>query len=263
MASDGEKLFAWLQAARPWTMTIDSPWVEMLSIAEDALSAGRLDEALLIVAETYGTPTELTPYASRTGTRKNLLALRMAGWRLLVSATGVLRHEGFPYALDNGAWTAFQKGGQFDEALFLRALVKLGREADFVVVPDIVEGGLRSLEYSLSWLDRVHDQTLRALIAVQDGMTTNDLRPLLGPRVGIFIGGSTKFKEQTMPAWARYARECGAWCHVGRVNTARRIAQCAAVGVTSFDGTSASRFVKTLPLLDGARRQLCLGLENK
>jgi hypothetical protein len=38
-------------------------------------------------------------YASRTGTRRNLAALRAAGWRLLVSATGVHRHEGFCYML--------------------------------------------------------------------------------------------------------------------------------------------------------------------
>lgn len=42
-------------------------------------------------------------YASRTGTRRNLDALRAAGWRLMVSARGALRTEGFPYALDNGA----------------------------------------------------------------------------------------------------------------------------------------------------------------
>jgi hypothetical protein len=42
-------------------------------------------------------------YASRTGTRRNLAALRDAGWRLLVSAEAELRTEGMRYALDNGA----------------------------------------------------------------------------------------------------------------------------------------------------------------
>ncbi len=95
------------------------------------------------------------PYASRTGTRRNLAALRAAGWRLLVSATGVLRHEGFPFGLDNGAWTAHQRGTPFDEVLFERALAMLGAAADWGVVPDIVGGGLRSLEFSLNWLARV------------------------------------------------------------------------------------------------------------
>lgn len=59
-------------------------------------------------------------YASRTGTRRNLDALRGAGWRLLVSATGVHRHEGFRYAIDNGAWTAYQAGTLWNESAFLR-----------------------------------------------------------------------------------------------------------------------------------------------
>jgi hypothetical protein len=202
----------------------------------------------------------LIPYASRTGTRRNLDALRVAGWRLLVSATGVLRHEGFPYALDNGAWTAFQAGRPFDEQLFTTALRKLGRDADWTVIPDIVAGGAMSLEFSLRWMRLVLDECERGLLAVQDGMSPDDVGHLIGPRVGLFVGGSTKWKEQTLATWSSLARDRQAWCHVGRVNTRRRILACSSAGVTSFDGTSASRFAKTLPLLDGSRRQLALEL---
>jgi hypothetical protein len=195
-------------------------------------------------------------YASRTGTKRNLAALRAAGWRLLVSATGCLRPEGFQYGVDNGAWTAFQQGKPFDFVKFEKALDKLGAGADFVLPPDEVAAGLRSLERSLAWLPRVLDAAPRALIAVQDGMTVEDLRGVVNERVGIFVGGTDLWKEQTLAQWALFARTAGVWCHVGRVNTARRIALCAAAGVTSFDGTSASRYAKTLPLLDGARRQL-------
>lgn len=64
-------------------------------------------------------------YASRTGTRRNLAAIREAGWRLLVSAASCLRNEGFPYALDNGAWSAYAPvdGGQ------RRGVVSAGRDA--------------------------------------------------------------------------------------------------------------------------------------
>jgi len=65
-------------------------------------------------------------YASRTGTRRNLDALRRAGWRLMISARGALRTEGFRYALDNGAWTSSQRGEPFNEAAFERALSRLG-----------------------------------------------------------------------------------------------------------------------------------------
>ena len=194
-------------------------------------------------------------YASRTGTRRNLAALHERGWRLLVSAAGVQRHEGFPYALDNGAWHAFQQGRPFDEALFLRALRKLGAGADWTVLPDEVAGGARSLEMSLRWMRQVLDESPRALLAVQDGMSVEDVRGLLGPRVGVFVGGSTEWKLATMAVWATLAREVGCWCHVARVNTVHRITQCSLAGADSFDGSSATRFAVELPKLDSARRQ--------
>lgn len=192
-------------------------------------------------------------YASRTGTKKNLEALRLAGWRLLVSATGVLRDEGMPYALDNGAWTAFQRNEPFDVQAFQRAVDLFGERADFVVVPDIVAGGLSSLDFSLSWIDRLGG-CKRLLLAVQDGMTADSVRPFLSDRIGIFVGGSTEWKLATAIAWGKLAHKVGCYMHVGRVNTARRIRLCAAAGADSFDGTSASMFSKSLPRLDFARK---------
>lgn len=197
-------------------------------------------------------------YASRTGTRRNLAALRGAGWRLLVSAAGCLRNEGFPYALDNGAWSAYTQRKQFDDRAFRVALRKLGARADWAVIPDIVAGGLASLETSLRWMREVLDETKLALLAVQDGMDIDDVRPFLGARVGIFVGGSTDWKLATLGQWTKLGRDVGCWVHVGRVNTARRIHLCGTAGATSFDGTSASRFASTVPALENARRQLAL-----
>jgi len=197
-------------------------------------------------------------YASRTGTRRNLAALRGAGWRLLVSAAACLRHEGFQYALDNGAWSAYTQGRSFDVPAFERALRLMGPGADWTVIPDVVTGGHASLDLSLSWMRRVLDETPRALLAVQDGIEPSDVRGFLGERVGLFVGGSTGWKLRTLAQWAALARETGAWCHVGRVNTRRRIHACSLVGATSFDGTSASRYAVTLQPLDHARRQLSI-----
>lgn len=197
-------------------------------------------------------------YASRTGTKRNLAALRAADWRLLVSAAGCLRSEGFAYALDNGAWSAYTQGRPFDAPAFSKALAKMGGGADWTVLPDIVAGGHPSLDLSLRWMRSVLDSSPRALLAVQNGMSPDDVRPFLGPRVGIFIGGDTAWKLSTLPAWCALGRELGCWVHVGRVNTARRILTCSASGATSFDGTSASRFAVTVKPLDFARRQLSL-----
>lgn len=203
-------------------------------------------------------------YASRTGTRRNLAALRGAGWRLMISARGVLRDEGFPYALDNGAWTAFQRQEPFDVQAFERAVKLFGPRADWIVLPDIVMGGVASLDMSLAWLKKLRRRVTlrhaRFVIAVQNGMEAKTLiRRIgrwIGPKVGIFVGGDTEWKLETMSLWARLAHSRNAICHVGRVSTARRIRLCEAAGVDSFDGSSVSRFAVTLRPLELARQQM-------
>lgn len=88
-------------------------------------------------------------------------------------------------------------------------------------------------------------------------MTIADVAHLVGPwpQLGIFIGGTDDFKMGTMRAWARLANERGAHCHVGRVNSPKRILQCMQAGAHSFDGTNGSRFSKNVPRLDRARRR--------
>lgn len=204
-------------------------------------------------------------YASRTGTRRNLAALRDAGWRLMVSARGVLRSEGFRYALDNGAWTAFNRGEPFDVPAFERAVTLLGANADWIALPDIVMGGKASLDLSVTWLRKLRRRVglkgARFMLVVQNGMDTcrrmlARIRRIIGPRVGIFVGGDTAWKLATMAFWVRLAHGLGAICHVGRVNTARRIHACEAAGADSFDGSSASRYAVTLRPLELARQQI-------
>lgn len=177
----------------------------------------------------------------------------------MVSAKGALRTEGFPrWCLDNGAWTSHQQAQPFDEAAFLLAYEKIASGADFCVLPDIVEGGMRSLEFSLSWRERLGAPLCPLLLAVQDGMSVTDVEGLIGSQLGIFVGGSTRFKEDTLPTWGALARERGTHLHVGRVNTKRRVMLCHMAGADSIDGTSVSRFVDTLPLIDNAIRQWTL-----
>lgn len=192
-------------------------------------------------------------YASRTGTRRNLRALREADWRLLVSARGVLRTEGFRYGLDNGAWTAFQRGEAFDVDAFEAAVDLLGEGADWIVVPDVVADAPQTIRMAERWLPQL--ERFPVLLAVQNGMQADDVRPWLGPRCGIFLGGDTSWKLQTMRAWGELARERGCHYHVGRVNSARRIELCHEAGADSFDGTSVTRFADSIGRLDRAVRQ--------
>lgn len=195
-------------------------------------------------------------YASATGTRRNLAGLEAARWRLLFTPFSTSKpSDRFAYALDNGAWTSFQQGRPFDERAFGVHLTRSGAGADWCVIPDVVAGGTASLAFSLLWMRRVLDACGRGLLAVQNGMVVDDVAHLIGPRVGVFVGGSTAWKLSTMEQWATLARVKGAWCHVGRVNTVRRIRLCSGLGVTSFDGTSCSKFAVTIPKLSHARDQ--------
>lgn len=199
--------------------------------------------------------TFLRGYASMTGTLRNLSTIDKAGWRVLLSPAGSLDPKGRSYALDNGAWSAFQQRTSFDASAFMAAVEKVGENADWIVLPDIVLGGKASLELSLSWLEKLKGLPTRVLIAVQNGMEVDDVRPYLNPMVGLFVGGDTAWKEQATPLWGSLARRRNCYLHVGRVNTQRRISICAAAGADSFDGTSVSRYAVTMRPLDAARRQ--------
>lgn len=201
-------------------------------------------------------------YAARTGTRRNLEVLRRAGWGLMVSRAGVWRREGFErVAIDNGAWSDYQAGRPFDGDAFERFLDWLEAQAcapDFIVLPDIVAGGMESLALSVRYFNRCGSLASRVLIPVQDGMEHADLTPLVGPNIGIFLGGSTAWKLARMEDWGQFCAERGVYYHVGRVNTRGRMYQAISAGAHSVDGSSVSRYAVTINSLDHARRHLDL-----
>lgn len=199
----------------------------------------------------------MLPFFSRTGTRRNLAAARGAGWGILVSAAGVWRDEGFTLiGADNGQWSERDNiAAPFNADRFNRFLEWLGDRALYIALPDIVCGGLASLDLSLTWLEKLRGHSSLLLIPVQNGMTPTIIAPFLSDRVGIFIGGDTEWKEATLPIWGKLAADAGCYVHAGRVNSARRIRLCAQAGIHSIDGSSVTRFACTLPPLDLAVRQ--------
>ena len=196
-------------------------------------------------------------YASNTQGKRNLDALKAANWRILVSPGKHMNPPaGFRFAIDNGAWPCFKNNLPFDHEGFTELIEIHGGAADFVVIPDIVAGGMKSFEFSLSWLDRLK-HFHRILFAVQDGMITDDVGALLErvPNMGLFLGGSTEYKLKMMYGWGMVTHALRRYYHVGRVNSMRRIKLCAEAGANSFDGTSATMYSDSLPNLERARRQ--------
>ncbi len=197
----------------------------------------------------------MSAYTSRCS-GLTLEALKRAGWRFIIEPSQNYRTPSpLPYGLDNGAWGCHTKGLPFDVAGFERVLQDHGSNADWIVLPDIVGGGLKSLEMSESWLPRLEPIGRPMLLPVQDGMVADDVRSMVSGRVGLFLGGSTEWKLKTMSMWGELAREAGCYFHVARVNSVKRIRLCQNAGADSFDGSSPTRFRKTLRGLDLGRRQ--------
>lgn len=207
-------------------------------------------------------------YATIASSPSTASALSRAGWRWLLTPDAVDRNRpasqaasAMGYALDNGAWGAHQAGVDWDACRFEALLDEFDAGADWVAAPDIVAGGAESLALSESWLGRLVGRVARVLIPVQDGMDPADVSPLLSDSVGVFLGGSTDWKLDTMAQWGRLCSERGAYYHVARVNSVRRISACVCAGAASFDGTSAIRFPSTLGKLNAARALMALPLE--
>jgi hypothetical protein len=238
--------------------------------------------SVVVVSEAVTLPDSMVPMASQTGGGNMRAIIDAPGrWGLMVSAEGEHNLRGIPddrvVGIDNGIVSVCNreararglKGFQeldretivatcagWDPAPFEKIIGRFGARATFAILPDIIAGGVASIGRSREWIDWTLARCELALLPVQDGMAPDDVAGILGPRVGIFVGGLDEWKERTAPAlWGPLARRVGCWLHVGRVNTTRRIAICQDAGAHSFDGTSVSIYRKNLRKLDGAARQ--------
>jgi hypothetical protein len=147
-----------------------------------------------------------------------------------------------PFALDNCAYGDWVHQRAFSEAAFLEhvELVLLsGFRPDFIVIPDIVAEGMESLRFSLDWLPRLKPMVgdIPLYLAVQDGMTLEDVRPHLLSMQGLFVGGTDIWKKATVASWAKMAHENGLLCHMGRAGTFGKVRLALEVGVDSIDSS--------------------------
>ena len=181
---------------------------------------------------------------------------RKYGWRVLLTPLNPSLPDGLRYAVDNGAWSCHTRNLPFDNEGFSNLVELYAETADFVVIPDKVGKGKESLEFSLSWMDRLKNSRL-LLLPIQDDMSEKDVGAVLErfPTLGLFLGGTTEYKLETMKGWGMVARAFCRYYHVGRVNTRKRIRMCQHAGADSIDGTSGTLFSVTVPRLDGEIRQ--------
>jgi hypothetical protein len=143
------------------------------------------------------------------------------------------------WAYDNGAFADWKAGRTFDGNTFwtdIHIIASRPKEhrPDFAVLPDIVAGGHASLIFSLTWLVYVGHLPIRWALAVQDGMTPEDI-PWEVPFDVIFVGGSIDWKLSTGALWTEAAHSYGRICHIGRVGSAKRVAWASKAGADSID----------------------------
>jgi hypothetical protein len=186
---------------------------------------------------------------------------------LLVSRAGRWRREGFElWAADNGAWADYQAGAAFDEAQygeFLRWIATQAPLPRFIVLPDVVGCAAATLDLAARYRERCQALAPLVLVAAQDGVSERALARIVSARVGIFLGGTTAWKLENMVRWGRFAAARGVWFHVGRVNTWKRCALAQAAGADSVDGSSVTRYLTTLPLIDNGLRQRDLYMPSR
>lgn len=184
-------------------------------------------------------------------------------WHCLSRETGKIGHlfspgaqrgpwPWFPYALDNGAFSAWDsKTNQWNESRWsVDAWRRLIFWADareqkpiWAIVPDVVGNADLTIERFNRFSSEV---PFPKALAVQDGMTINQAK-LLNPDV-IAVGGSTKWKWETVEMWASAFPRV----HLLRCNSPDKLDYLESLGIESCDGTGWNR---------GNRTQTA-GLEN-
>ena len=197
----------------------------------------------------------MIPYSAVATSKNNKKVLLDNNWRWLLSPccpnvvwSGNINTD-HGYAIDNGVYADWAAGREYQIHKFHRLLKQYGENADWIVIPDAVGDRKKTLELADKHIDDLSDYPL--MLVIQDGMVISDILPYLVKLKGIFLGGSTEYKLGKMKYWAKFARDNNILCHVGRVNTVKRLNLCFGAGATSFDGSGPARFIWTAKRLTG------------
>jgi hypothetical protein len=145
-------------------------------------------------------------------------------------------YENEPWGFDNGAWGFREEG--WTPANEGKFLVRLNRAMAIpwhpymAILPDIVAGGDKSLELSVSWIGNL--PPWKWYVAVQDGMTVAKVVNILDKVEGIFLGGSDEYKKYA-GYWCQVAHHLGKKFHYGRAGTMGKLAHAIMIGADSLD----------------------------
>jgi hypothetical protein len=191
----------------------------------------------------------MMPFASAgAGQRTSSELARWGFGCVLEPRTERMIHHG-PVMVDNGAFGCWTAGAEWAPGVWLDMLSKLRAKypggVHSCVVPDVVGDARATLDRFDQWLPDARSVGGVTMLALQDGMDTHDVDAIVRRTgCGLFVGGTTAWKEATAVQWGRLSRRLDTYLHIARVNTWRRISICHEAGADSFDGTSATKFSK-------------------
>ena len=177
-------------------------------------------------------------------------------WHCLARETGKIGHlfspgaqrgpwPWFPYALDNGAFAAWDQKkniwmeSRWDESAWKRMLVWAEFQSIkplWAIVPDWIGSAEKTLE---RWHDYADQVPFPKALAVQNGMSPQMARSV-NPDV-IAIGGTTEWKWATVEMWAKEFPRV----HLLRCNMPDKLDYLEGLGVESCDGTGWNRGNRT------------------
>lgn len=180
-------------------------------------------------------------------------------WHCLARETGRIGHlyspraqrgpwPWMPYALDNGAFAAWDQDAnkwdpaQWSEQAWRELIVWASCQTQkplWAIVPDVPGNAAETLERWARFTSAMADIPLA--LAVQDGMTPDDVRRLTPAPAVIAVGGSTDWKWATVEMWAREFPRV----HLLRCNSPAKLLLLEGLGVESCDGTGWNRGDRT------------------
>ena len=144
---------------------------------------------------------------------------------------------GTPFAIDNGAFTAFDS--QAFSALLEREKEHMA-DCLFVAVPDIVGDARRTLEVFLHHRKLIFGKWPLAFVC-QDGAENHTIP--WDSIAAVFIGGTTEWKmSEYVVAIIKAAKILDKHVHIGRVNTPERWNHFEKLGADTCDGSGLCRF---------------------
>lgn len=157
---------------------------------------------------------------------------------LFVPASGNTAASLWPdavWAADNSAYTHFDAGRFVDMLGRLREVPG----CQFVAAPDVVAQPIETLRRFRLWEPMIHALGFPVALVGQDGLKVSQVP--WDSLDAFFVGGSTDWKLGTAARdLVSYAQSKGKWCHMGRVNSRKRMHYAERIGCDSIDGQSFS-----------------------